>query len=106
MAIKTSGLGKSGLDSVFGGKKEIVQAFAKGEATGDIAINDLEDYFIVSKINLETEENMVSTEIEGISVKVSKSDGEKCERCWKYDELGTDPKHLDVCPRCAKVLNS
>ena len=72
----------------------------------DIAINDLEDYFIVSKINLETEENMVSTEIEGISVKVSKSDGEKCERCWKYDELGTDPKHLDVCPRCAKVLNS
>ena len=41
MAIKTSGLGKSGLDSVFGGKKEIVQAFAKGEATGDIAINDL-----------------------------------------------------------------
>ena len=49
---------------------------------------------------------MVSTEIEGIRVKVSKSDGEKCERCWKYDELGTDPKHLDVCPRCAKVLNS
>jgi ParB family transcriptional regulator, chromosome partitioning protein len=41
MAIKTSGLGKSGLDSVFGGKKEIVQAFTKGEATGDIAINDL-----------------------------------------------------------------
>jgi len=41
MAIKTSGLGKSGLDSVFGGKKEIVQAFAKGEATGEIAINDL-----------------------------------------------------------------
>ena len=41
MAIKNSGLGKSGLDSVFGGKKEIVQAFAKGEATGDIAINDL-----------------------------------------------------------------
>ena len=72
----------------------------------DTFINDLEDYFIVSKINLETEENMVSTEIEGISVKVSKSDGEKCERCWKYDELGTDSKHLDVCPRCAKVLNS
>jgi len=41
VAIKTSGLGKTGLDSVFGGKKEIVQAFAKGEATGEIAINDL-----------------------------------------------------------------
>ena len=49
---------------------------------------------------------MVPTEIEGISVKVAKADGEKCERCWKYDELGTDPAHLDVCPRCAEVLNS
>ena len=41
MAIKTSGLGKTGLDSVFGGKKELVQAFAKGETTGELAIKDL-----------------------------------------------------------------
>ena len=72
----------------------------------DIAINDLQDYFIVSKIHLGEEDNMVPAEIEGISIKVSKADGEKCERCWKYDELGTDPAHSDVCPRCAEVLNS
>jgi len=41
VAIKTSGLGKTGLDSVFGGKKELVQAFAKGETTGELAIKDL-----------------------------------------------------------------
>jgi ParB family transcriptional regulator, chromosome partitioning protein len=41
VAIKTSGLGKTGLDSVFGGKKELVQAFTKGEATGELAIKDL-----------------------------------------------------------------
>ena len=49
---------------------------------------------------------MADTEISGIKVKVTKADGEKCERCWKYDELGTDPEYPDVCPRCAKVLHS
>ncbi|MDD4721405.1 MAG: ParB/RepB/Spo0J family partition protein [Acidaminococcaceae bacterium] len=41
MATKTRGLGKTGLDSVFGGKKDIVQAFVKGDTTGELAIKDL-----------------------------------------------------------------
>ena len=72
----------------------------------DININDLQDYFIVSQIHFGETDGMADTEISGIKVKVTKADGEKCERCWKYDELGTDPEHPDVCPRCAKVLHS
>lgn len=41
MANKTRGLGKTGLDSVFGGKKDIVQTFVKGDTTGELAIKDL-----------------------------------------------------------------
>jgi len=38
-------------------------------------------------------------------VEVVKASGQKCERCWKYNnEIGKDPKHPTVCPRCSEVL--
>ena len=38
---------------------------------------------------------------------VSKADGAKCERCWKYDtQVGADKNHPTVCARCATVLNA
>ena len=30
--------------------------------------------------------------------------GEKCQRCWKYLELGTDPEHPTLCPTCAAIV--
>ncbi|EPR42263.1 Isoleucyl-tRNA synthetase [Desulfovibrio sp. X2] len=42
---------------------------------------------------------------EGVSVTVAKASGEKCERCWTYStELGTNPEHPHICPRCTGVL--
>ena len=41
MVSRSSGLGKKGLDSVFGGKKEIIPAIAKGENSGELAVKDL-----------------------------------------------------------------
>ena len=39
-------------------------------------------------------------------IAVTKAEGGKCQRCWKYDpEVGKDSTHPDVCPRCAQVLN-
>jgi isoleucyl-tRNA synthetase len=43
----------------------------------------------------------------GGPIVVSKAQGTKCERCWKYDtEVGRDADHPTVCPRCAAVLKS
>ena len=40
-----------------------------------------------------------------LAVGVAKAVGEKCERCWIYsDELGSDPEHPTLCPRCAAVM--
>ena len=40
-------------------------------------------------------------------IAVFKAQGEKCERCWKYDrEVGKNPTYPTVCPRCADVLSS
>ena len=44
-------------------------------------------------------------ECPGLAVGVRKAGGEKCERCWMYcEELGTDPEHPTLCPRCAAVM--
>ena len=44
-------------------------------------------------------------DIEGLSVTVSHSSGDKCERCWSYsDTVGTDGEHPTLCARCSSVL--
>ena len=70
----------------------------------DYTENEVSDLFIVSQVKF-VNDNLAESEIEGISIGVEKASGEKCERCWKYDEeVGHDHNHSDVCPRCASVL--
>ena len=35
---------------------------------------------------------------------VEAADGQKCARCWKYRELGTDAQHPAICSDCAEVV--
>ena len=70
----------------------------------DYTENEVSDLFIVSQVKF-VNDSLAESEIEGISIGVEKAFGEKCERCWKYDEeVGHDHNHSDVCPRCASVL--
>ena len=70
----------------------------------DYTENEVSDLFIVSQVKF-VNDSLAESEIEGISIGVEKASGEKCERCWKYDEeVGHDHNHSDVCPRCASVL--
>lgn len=68
----------------------------------------LEDIFIVSGVKLsESLDGVTSEEIEGLVIKASHAEGEKCERCWKFStELGTNPEHPEACPRCTSVLET
>jgi isoleucyl-tRNA synthetase len=77
--------------------------------------NRLQDLLIVSQANLAGESasratHEISTYDAGLlncRIAVSKADGTKCERCWKYDpQVGKDLNHPTVCARCAAVLNS
>ncbi len=66
---------------------------------------EIADIFIVSQVE-RMSESLENTGITGVSISVEHADGEKCERCWKYDvAVGQDSNHKDVCPRCASVLN-
>ena len=71
---------------------------------------DLRAFFIVSQLHLaplaEAPADAVQdAEVAGLAVGVAKAAGEKCERCWIYStELGSDPAHPTLCPRCARVM--
>jgi isoleucyl-tRNA synthetase len=72
---------------------------------------DLNDIFIVSEARvvdtLDGGDIFQGKEIEGLAIKVSKASGEKCDRCWRFDEnLGTDPDHPTTCPRCTQALKA
>lgn len=79
---------------------------APNEATKNLlaTIDHLEQLLQVSHIDFvdSAERNYETT-----AITVLKADGEKCERCWTYStELGQDPAHPTLCPRCTAVVNS
>ncbi len=71
---------------------------------------DLREYCIVSQLTLapmtaKPADLPGDPELEGVAVAVAKAEGEKCPRCWIYStEIGADPAHPDVCPRCGRML--
>jgi isoleucyl-tRNA synthetase len=57
--------------------------------------------FIVSVVTLEQAGNGSC----GVTVKVAKAAGQKCERCWNYStRVGEDQAYPTVCERCSPVL--
>ena len=70
----------------------------------DYTEDEVSDLFIVSQTKF-VDDELEKSEIEGISIGVTKALGKKCERCWKYsEEVGKDERYPDVDPRCVKVL--
>ena len=46
-----------------------------------------------------------SAALPGLSVRVGKASGQKCVRCWNWDEgVGSDSAHPELCPRCARAV--
>lgn len=44
-----------------------------------------------------------ATDIDGLSVLVTKAEGEKCVRCWHVrEDVGTIPEHEEICGRCVE----
>jgi isoleucyl-tRNA synthetase len=85
------------------------------KATGETAEllrefqGELAAIFIVSKAVLAEElsgEDVYRTEGgEALEILVSAAPGEKCERCWCYDEeIGQDAEHPTLCPKCLAAV--
>ena len=71
------------------------------------AKTELQELFIVSGVELVCGGvgDFVGENVKGLSVTVSKADGEKCERCWSFSEtVGKNATKEKICARCAAVL--
>jgi isoleucyl-tRNA synthetase len=86
-----------------------ITLFADETITKALESVDMREFFIVSGAEVkpltEADSNAVKPEeLEGLAVGVVKSEGEKCSRCWRYDTLGSNAEHPELCPRCTAVL--
>jgi isoleucyl-tRNA synthetase len=70
----------------------------------------LKDLFIISQVELVSSlpaGTYQSSELEGLSILITRARGRKCERCWVYDpHVGESTDHPSVCPRCHDALRA
>ena len=82
-------------------------------------VDELRTVLMLSQVNLVDSEDAVkeacdgkyvmsSETIPGAVVGVAKASGQKCQRCWFYDnQVGKhDLPHSDVCARCNEAISS
>jgi isoleucyl-tRNA synthetase len=70
---------------------------------------DLRTIFITSLARMapaeEADAETMATEMNGLSISVTKSTDEKCQRCWIHDaSVGDDREHPEICSRCMSAL--
>jgi isoleucyl-tRNA synthetase len=62
--------------------------------------DNLREALVVSQVELRSGEG---SEIELV---ITNAAGQKCRRCWKFRELGSDPGHPSICADCAVVVEA
>jgi isoleucyl-tRNA synthetase len=78
-------------------------AYRRLGALGD----NLREALVVSQLRLVESERSESGSDDGIvEFALLRAQGEKCIRCWKYRELGTDPANPLICAECALVVRA
>jgi isoleucyl-tRNA synthetase len=62
--------------------------------------DNLREALVVSELELRVASG------DAVKLEISVADGEKCQRCWKYRELGSDPAHPSICADCDAVVRA
>jgi isoleucyl-tRNA synthetase len=99
--------------AIGGGLEAKVRLHAGAEAAGlqkllEEERSGLPALFIVSQVVVDSSASEGAFESEtlpGLSVKIERADGKKCERCWNYStHVGENPRYPAVCERCSEAL--
>jgi isoleucyl-tRNA synthetase len=71
-------------------------------------VDNLADWLLVSALRLggaPLEAPLAEIGEEGVTVRIARASGSKCERCWHHeDDIGSHPSHPSLCGRCVGVL--
>jgi isoleucyl-tRNA synthetase len=84
---------------VLGARGEVLEVLRSFEA-------ELAPFLIVSQVEV-VEDGAAGDKAESLDlhVQVLPAAGGKCVRCWiYYEDLGTDPAHPELCPRCTQAV--
>ena len=84
-----------------------VTLFADGELAEFLnsELDALPEIFITSAVEIKSGEGDVKGDVDGLSVSISKAEGEKCERCWKFSTtVGCNHDHPTLCKECADTM--
>ncbi len=101
-------------------KEKVVGKALEAEVTlfvmGDLATavsklgEELRFVLITSKATVEVVEQLpddaIKTELANLALKVTSTEGTKCERCWHFtDDVGSHENHTDLCGRCVTNID-
>ncbi len=79
------------------------------ESTAHPGVDNLADWLLVSALQQggsAPAEVLAEANEAGITVRIAKAAGEKCERCWHYEtDIGQHSAHPSLCGRCVAVLS-
>jgi isoleucyl-tRNA synthetase len=62
--------------------------------------DNLREALVVSELDLRESAS------DEIVLTIHAAHGEKCRRCWKFRQLGTDPEHPTICTDCTTVVQT
>ncbi len=84
------------------------EALALLEASPTPEVDNLADWLLVSAVQIggEPPAQLLAQACEaGVTVRIAKAAGQKCERCWHYEtDIGRHAAHPTLCGRCVAVL--
>ena len=93
---------------VVGEAPETAAALAWLAGSAHPAVDNLADWLLVSALQqggTPAAEVLAEASEGGISVRIARADGQKCERCWHYEtDIGQHAAHPSLCGRCVAVL--
>jgi isoleucyl-tRNA synthetase len=79
------------------------------ESSTHPSVDNLADWLLVSALQQggsAPAELLAEASEAGITVRIAKAAGEKCERCWHYEtDIGQHSAHPSLCGRCVAVLS-
>jgi isoleucyl-tRNA synthetase len=99
--------------TIGGGLEAKVHLHATAEAAGMQKLLEekqslLPALFIVSQVVIQPSaiaESMPAESLPGLTIKIERADGKKCDRCWNYStHVGENNRYPTVCERCIEAL--
>ena len=86
----------------------LAEALAWLERSPHPSVDNLTDWLLVSAVHIggaAPEAVLAEASADGVTVRVARAAGQKCERCWHYEtDIGQHHAHPTLCGRCVAVL--